>query len=108
MNTHGSYTRVETACSDVLALVCDNIDSHGEFDMVSGAPRKHTITGLVHHNNVMTRIRSMPVRRQYCFYNRAFVRVSQALAILAREICITKAKSVLGLSQACGNQSTAC
>lgn len=76
--------------------------------MVLGAPEEYTITGLVYHNNVMARIGSMPVRRRYYFYSRAFVRVSQALAILAREICITKAKSVFGLSQACGKRSTAC
>jgi len=62
VNTHGHTWCVETACSDILALVRDNIDSHGEFDTVSGATPGTRYYGLVHRNNLMTRIRSMPVR----------------------------------------------
>jgi len=50
----------------------------------------------------------MPVRRQYCFYGRAFVQVPWQR--LAKEICITKEKSVSVLSQveARENQRAAC
>lgn len=94
LSTHGSHTCVETACWMSLswyAIISIRMESLIRF---WEQPQGHAITGLVHRNNLMARIGSMPVRRQYCFYSRAFVRgfantrhLSQRDLHYKREIC---------------------